>query len=195
MGDTEMLNHMEMQANDVTDEYEPGELRSTAPSDVSDIYGTVWTTTHGFWIAMGGFHQYSGDTPTVYLTPTHVLTLIADGLLIPPSEEDIKDRSKGDSFSKVIVLIQTLWFMTQCITRYMEHLPITELEIATVAYTIPILGIYICWWSKPLGVSQPIQIPSRYLNLSADTKEYWLPRLTNSIFGQFLVYGAMCIEG
>jgi len=109
---------------------------------------------------MGGFHSYDrGNKPLVYLLPSDVIGLISDGLLIPPSEEEIKDRSKGDSFSKIIVLVQTLWFVMQSISRHIQHLPITELEIATLAYTIPIVGMYFCWWSKPLGVAQPIRIP------------------------------------
>lgn len=101
---------------------------------------------------MGGFHQFDGDLPGVHLVPGDVIHLISEGVLIPPSEQEIKDRSKADSFSKLIVLVQTLWFVMQSIARHIEHLPITELEIATLAYTIPILGIYICWWNKPLGV-------------------------------------------
>lgn len=107
---------------------------------------------------MGGFHQFDDDQPGVCLLPEDVITLVSAGVLTPPSEEEIKDRSKSDAFSKLIVLIQTLWFVMQCIARHIEHLPITELEVATLAYTVPILGIYICWWNKPLGVTQPIRI-------------------------------------
>lgn len=107
---------------------------------------------------MGGYHVFDGNNPHVYLTPDNVLSLIGDGLLDPPSEEEIQDHSKSDSFAKALVLVQTLWFVMQCIARAIEHLPITELEIATVAYTIPIVGIYICWWNKPLGISQPIRV-------------------------------------
>lgn len=119
---------------------------------------------------MGGFHEYDGEKPVVCLTPRNVLSLIHNGLLTPPSKEEIKDRSKSDSFSKIIVLIQTLWFVMQCIARHIEHLPITELEIATLAYTIPILGIYICWWGKPLGVTQPIPIQKYIWDGSASQK-------------------------
>lgn len=113
---------------------------------------------------MGGFHVFQDDRPVFSLAPPSVIELVAMGVLIPPSEEEIKDRSKSDSFSKLIVLVQTLWFVMQCIARHIEHLPITELEVATLAYTIPILGMYICWWSKPLGVAQPIRVPRSMWN-------------------------------
>lgn len=107
---------------------------------------------------MGGFHVFDDDEPVFSLAPPTVIKLVAMGVLTPPSEEEIKDRSKSDSFSKLIVLVQTLWFVMQCIARHIEHLPITELEVGTLAYTIPILGIYICWWNKPLGVTQPVRV-------------------------------------
>lgn len=108
---------------------------------------------------MGGFHQFDGNKPLVYLRPQDVYNLVVDGLITPPSVEEINDRSKSDTFSKVIVLVQTMWFVTQSIARHLEHLPISQLEIATLAYTIPILGLYACWWNKPFGVTQPIRIP------------------------------------
>lgn len=145
-----------------------------------------WTTTHGFFILMGGFHQFDGDTPLVYLTPYNVADLIDNGLLIPPSEDEIRDRSKSDSFAKALVIVQTLWFVMQAIARHIERLPITELEIATLAYTIPILGIYICWWDKPLGVSQPIQVQKSIWDGADDAKpQSSLDSFVTSLTGMF----------
>lgn len=118
-----------------------------------------WTLTHGFFILMGGFHRFSDGKPGVVLLPKDVIALIRRGRLALPSKEELLDRSKTDSFSKLIVVGQTLWFMTQAIARRIEHLPITELEISTLAYTTVIVGVYLCWWDKPLAVTQPVRIP------------------------------------
>lgn len=135
---------------------------------------------------MGDFHQFNGDQPGVYLLPDDVISLISAGVLSPPSEEEIQDRGKSDSFSKFIVLMQTLWFVMQCIARHIERLPITELEIATLAYTIPILGIYICWWNKPLGVTQPIRISKSVwdIEVSSESLPLW-DSLGRSFSGEF----------
>lgn len=62
----------------------------------------------------------------------------------------------------------------QCIARHIEHLPITALEIATLAYTVPIVGIYTCWWTKPLGVTQPIRIQKGMLgHIRVDYNPPW----------------------
>jgi hypothetical protein len=58
----------------------------------------------------------------------------------------------------LIVLVQTLWFMIQCIARGVQHLPLTELEVITLAYTMLNLFIYVFWWNKPQNVGCPIRV-------------------------------------
>jgi len=53
----------------------------------------------------------------------------------PITEEEIQDRSKGDYLLKGrVVLVQTSWFITQCIVRGAYRLEITELEVVTLAF-------------------------------------------------------------
>ncbi|KAF9474833.1 hypothetical protein BDN70DRAFT_779290, partial [Pholiota conissans] len=64
-------------------------------------------------------------------------------------EEDIKDRSKGDAISKAFVLLQTMWFIAQCISRWLAKLPVTELEVVTLAFAMLNIITYALWWHKP----------------------------------------------
>ena len=75
-----------------------------------------------------------------------------------PTEEEIKDRGKGDWLAKSLVLLQTSWFVIQCIARAIKHLPITHLEIVTLAYAAMNFVIYILWWNKPLNVNRPVRV-------------------------------------
>ena len=75
-----------------------------------------------------------------------------------PTEEEIKDKGKSDWLAKSLVLLQTSWFVVQCIARAKEHLPITHLEIVTLAYAAMNFVIYIFWWSKPLNVNRPVRV-------------------------------------
>ena len=75
-----------------------------------------------------------------------------------PTEEEIKDKGKGDWLAKSLVLLQTSWFVMQCIARAKEHLPITHLEIVTLAYAAMNFVIYIFWWNKPLNVNRPVRV-------------------------------------
>ena len=75
-----------------------------------------------------------------------------------PTEAEIKDRGKSDWLAKSLVLLQTSWFVMQCIARAIGHLPVTHLEIVTLAYAAMNFVIYIFWWSKPLNVNRPIRV-------------------------------------
>ena len=74
------------------------------------------------------------------------------------SEEDIKDRSKSDILSKLIAILQTTWFILQCIARSQQRLTLTELELVTLALASLNAITYVFWWHKPLGVQVPIRI-------------------------------------
>ncbi|KAJ7578648.1 hypothetical protein C8J56DRAFT_1030957 [Mycena floridula] len=45
------------------------------------------------------------------------------------TEDEIKDKSKGDALSKGLAFLQVLWFITQCVGGQLQRLPITALEI------------------------------------------------------------------
>ena len=75
-----------------------------------------------------------------------------------PTKAEIEDRGKSDWLAKSLVLLQTSWFVMQCIARAIEHLPITHLEIVTLAYAAMNFVIYIFWWNKPLNVNRPVRV-------------------------------------
>jgi hypothetical protein len=113
---------------------------------------------------MGGFHLFRlpADTPSVSLA--HMSSEPSDFVIpsghssreqeipvcplqiddipvailetISPTKAELKDRGKSDGLTKLIVLVQTLWFIIQCIARGIQHLPLTELEVVTLAYTM-----------------------------------------------------------
>ena len=54
----------------------------------------------------------------------------------------------------------------QCIGRAVEHLPVTHLEIVTLAYVATSFVIFIFWWNKPLDIHRPVRV-FRKLELGA----------------------------
>ncbi|KAJ7838786.1 hypothetical protein B0H14DRAFT_3699764 [Mycena olivaceomarginata] len=90
------------------------------------------STTHGFFFAMGGFVSASGHRPIVHeeqlCARPEYLTAIRD-----IRAEYIEDKSKRDLLSKGVVVLQGLWFAAQCLARIQQRLPLTELEVATLA--------------------------------------------------------------
>ena len=72
--------------------------------------------------------------------------------------DEILDKARGDFLSKAIVILQSLWFIVQCIARGKQGLALTELELVTLALATLNGVMYYFWWYKPLGVKEPIKV-------------------------------------
>ena len=81
---------------------------------------------------------------------------------------EIEDRSKGDALWKIIAILQTTWFIIQCIARGQQRLALTELELVTLALASLNGVTFAIWWHKPLGVQEPVKI---YLKTEARNVE------------------------
>ena len=136
-----------------------------------------WSKTHGFFIIMGGFHLFKrglkrtsdvepiSHEEDIPLHPLAAIDLYGNNTLdidfssfSVPTEAEIKDRGKSDWLAKSFVLLQTSWFIMQCIARAIKHLPVTHLEIVTLAYAAMNFAIYVFWWNKPLNVDRPVRV-------------------------------------
>ncbi|KAF8518537.1 hypothetical protein BU17DRAFT_48575 [Hysterangium stoloniferum] len=118
-----------------------------------------WTLTEGHFLQMGGF-VYSSNGRHEVLSFVRFKDLVNSGQIQFPKVDrsQIEDKSKGDAFSKFVAIFQTSWFIVQCIARTAQHLPVTQLELATVALAAANALMYVFWWYKPQGVRCPIYI-------------------------------------
>lgn len=116
-----------------------------------------WTITHGFFAWMGGFMLYVDGMPRATLTPNELLEFVRRGSVDMPviTEAEVEDRSKGDGLSKGIAVLQLVWFVAQLVARYIRNLPITLLEIDTLAVAALACIPYALWWKKPKDVGRP----------------------------------------
>ncbi|KAK3619489.1 hypothetical protein LTR56_023990 [Elasticomyces elasticus] len=126
-----------------------------------------WTIVHSHFALMGGFaidlaafdeNIVPGKPERLRLTVDGVKLLAnVDSTLLPDiSREAIQDKSKASPLAKTIVCLQALWFCVQCITRLVQGLSISLLELNTFAHALCAFVIYGLWWSKPLNVEEPI---------------------------------------
>jgi len=139
---------------------------------------------------MGGFHYFEGsDKAGASYNAVHPLTyqnaisMLKSGTISLPTEKEIQDKSKSDWLAKTIALLQTLWFVTQCIARSIEKLPTTELEIVTLAYTAINVGMFIAWWDKPRNVDCPIRVFQKPVEKDQGSLEDWLTKIFMVIYG------------
>ncbi|KAJ7839380.1 hypothetical protein B0H14DRAFT_2277246, partial [Mycena olivaceomarginata] len=109
--------------------------------------------THGFFCNMGGFVSEEGHPVSkMKQLPAYI------SAIKKIKTADIEDKSKGDTLSKGVAIAQGLWFVTQCLARISQHLPLTELEVATLAFAVLSVAIRLLWLHKPLDVQQPIVV-------------------------------------
>ncbi|SCO18645.1 uncharacterized protein FFMR_05171 [Fusarium fujikuroi] len=147
-------------------------LQKTTPSDADHIDIDMAYT---FFIIMGGVRVNVDDILSipdlhnkafrlfesmerpysVRLSPRAVTWLAERGHWIPISKKKIDDKSKADYFQKILVVMQVIWMVLQCIARKIQNLPLSLLEVHTMVHVVCAIFLYLCWFRKPLNVLDP----------------------------------------
>jgi hypothetical protein len=167
------------------------ETRPAAPRRTIRTYSILqhWTLAHAYLANMGGLlHAYPEgrclDKDTRYYALTSAkLGRAYDwrssaghhplfGLIL--SKDDIADKSKADWLVKSIAVVQITWLTLTVLARGVLGQPVTQLEIATTAFSIFAIVTYVVNFWKPKDVSQPIllQCLVHGYDMSRDIKHY-----------------------
>ena len=103
---------------------------------------------------------FEGNVAKGVLSPESFSKLLTAGKIEFPTVavEEIEDRSKADGFSKTIALVQTLWFVMQCLARRAQDLDLTFVELLTLSLAVLNGVMYFLWWHKSLDVRCPIRV-------------------------------------
>ncbi|RDW68775.1 uncharacterized protein DSM5745_08535 [Aspergillus mulundensis] len=138
----------------------------------------TFTLSHGFFAYMGGFviaipdaagqslaNRAKPSMKNYYLSARGLEALLKLGIFEPSNgwfptvtEADIQDRSKSDPFTKAFAVVQCGWLVIQSIARAAQSLPLTELELATLAFIPCAFVMYAFWWYKPFDAQRPITL-------------------------------------
>lgn len=131
-----------------------------------------WTRNHGFYADMGGLTVKMSMIPRTSETipekaegapqrgidyridVTDLLVLLRENVIELPAMplEDIKERSKQDNFANVIMYFQVSVFVTIALGRGVQGLPVSPLELTTIAFICCAAGVEFFWWKKPLDI-------------------------------------------
>lgn len=122
--------------NRIVTENAEQERHPACPIITSDQTNEEWTAEHGFFAIMGG-----------------VAIL---GLLPDISFKAIRKKSRSSLLAKGIVCGQVSWMLVQVIARKASGLPVTLLELNTIAHVGCAIAIYGIWWYKPQDVSEQV---------------------------------------
>ena len=157
----------------------------------------TWTLVHTYYLNMGGLHVPrlgsfgSRSRPTNVLSTRQILQPEAfptiDYLCLDKS--DIEDKSKADWFSKAVAIFQVGWLLVEVLVRVAVDLPVTQLEIATAAFSVTAIFTYAANWWKPKGIDKPT-----ILEVSTSITELELPDLEMFLRRQFEVSGTTILN-
>lgn len=115
----------------------------------------------GFFVTMNGVSvKQDGGGLALVLSSQEFLKRVEGGSLTASDvdEEKIADKSKGNTLLKVVSCVQIVSVVIQCLARYTIGLPVTTLELVTVAYSGIALIAFCFWLHKPLAVGIPLQL-------------------------------------
>ncbi|KAF2478033.1 uncharacterized protein BDR25DRAFT_151913, partial [Lindgomyces ingoldianus] len=155
-----------------------------------------WTTVHRFYFLMGGYcigwhpPEEAEIARVGYLRIGVLYELLRDGRIDPKNlitKEDILDKGKADGLVKTVTLLQIVWVLVQSIARCIQHLPLTTLEISTLAYIPCAAIVFGLWWNKPYDVSVPTIIDmATYASphyRAVETEQYTIIPATYQTYG------------
>lgn len=118
------------------------------------------TMVYAFYADSRGFVLEAPDYVAFPTTAKQLHFLVIKGFLPMPgiTKNEIWDKSKADLFFKGIASFQAAWLVTQVNARGVQHLPVTLLELSTVALIICSRATFFFWFWKPLDVNTPTKL-------------------------------------
>ena len=117
-----------------------------------------WTIRHGFFADMGGSTLHPKDSAPCVVNGRQLAYLVEREYMTFPdiSEADIWDRSKADTLTRTMTIVQASWLVIQIIARAIRGIGITTLELAAASIVFCTLGTSFCWLHKPSDVQKGV---------------------------------------
>lgn len=123
-----------------------------------------WHMRQAFFADMGGFIFHAQGGESFPLNATQLHWLVTNNFVEYPkiTRKEVWDKSKQDTFTKVITAFQVGYLIIQCIARAAQNLAITTLELNAVAIVVCSLMTSYAWLHKPADVQTPVHIHSSF---------------------------------
>ena len=114
-----------------------------------------WSMVHAFYADSGGFVLQARDSTPFPITAKQVQYLVVSKYMPLPAitRAEIWDKSKADRFAKYVACLQAGWLVLQVVARAVQHLPITLLELSTVALITCTAATFYFWFCTFLTLS------------------------------------------
>lgn len=147
----------------------------------------VWTLSHSYYLNMGGIYgfervkEYGSSTwePIYgvirgdYLEKMDLQSAAHIFQELRLSENEIKDKSKADWIGRTVAILQIGRLGLDAVNRAVDDRPVTQIELATVAFAIFAIVTYLINWWKPKDISEPtfLHAATRGIHVSDVTED------------------------
>ena len=170
----------------VLSDQETGEVQAELAPKRSYLWSETcsWTLVHSLYANMGGLlyidsFSASFGGPVTHLATAHGIVEKCDKEATCPlkdlvlEKEDIEDKSKADWLLKAIAISQILWLILNVATRGITKRPVTQLEIATVAFSLMAVATYAVNWWKPKDIvtTTTLKMPTFFMDADKDKRK------------------------
>jgi hypothetical protein len=146
----------------------PGDVDLAASMDADPVPSPMqWSLMHSYLGNMGGIKvQVIGKSnmPSWEIITSFQLANCCAGSDHDPlaefelTEAEILDKSKADGLLKALAVLQVTWTLISIVNRWIEKLPVTQLEVVTAAFAMFAIATYAACWFKPKDITIPFRI-------------------------------------
>ncbi|KAF7562646.1 hypothetical protein G7046_g1486 [Stylonectria norvegica] len=140
--------------------------------------GFQWKLMHAFFVDMGCVHLTAPDfsvksNQSFPINAEQLHYLVSHNHVDFPDMEsmEIEERNSMDSLSRVLAVLQALWFVIQELARIHNGYPMTTLELTALSFTFIMFMTSVLWHNKP-SISKPQFIETRDGKTIAEIRAY-----------------------
>lgn len=123
-------------------------------AELQEMGCSNWIIVHAYYTNSGGFLLHPEDTVPFPVTAKQIYYLVHRGH-VPMSKitkRDSRIKTKAVRLAKTIAGSQVFWLVAPVVARGVQHLPVTQLELFTIALITCTGATAFSWFQKILGV-------------------------------------------
>jgi hypothetical protein len=123
--------------------------------------GRSWRRIFSHFVLMGGYqlvHATAVQRLALRIEPDCVIQLLNNPHFKPVDLKEIQARSRASTLAKTLSATQASWLAVQFVGRLGQGLPVTELEVNTIAHIFFALVTWGFWLHKPYDVDGPQEL-------------------------------------
>jgi hypothetical protein len=122
-----------------------------------------WGLTEAFFVRMKALRYKVDERPAKFISSEEELKKLAQSNLLPSASfintKITELRREPNSLGMVAFRVQISWLMIQTIGRYIDGIPVTLVELNTVAHVCTIAVVtHGFWWYKPRGITASVDL-------------------------------------